>query len=170
MKESLYRLVLGGCALLAVLCLCMLSCVRERVVVSIDGFDLHAPEGVTVGRASDICFDKVPHDFLTIRRTAGGFSWQVNDRWLRSDSLCYFHINGVNPNAHKLSESQTIVVGTGPAGLFAALLGEFHQLGGGFLFAMCSAPDSYDVALAAENVDICDVMFDGDQERLLHAL
>lgn len=35
-------------------------------------------------------------------------------------------------------------------------------MGGGFLFAMCSAPDSYDVALAAENIDICDVMFDGD--------
>lgn len=35
-------------------------------------------------------------------------------------------------------------------------------MGGGFLFAMCSAPDSYDVALAAENVDICDIMFDGD--------
>ncbi len=35
-------------------------------------------------------------------------------------------------------------------------------LGGGFLFAMCSAPDSYDVALAAEGVDICDVPFDGD--------
>ncbi len=35
-------------------------------------------------------------------------------------------------------------------------------LGGGFLFAMCSAPDSFDVALAAEGVDICDKMFDGD--------
>lgn len=35
-------------------------------------------------------------------------------------------------------------------------------MGGGFLFAMCSAPDSYDVALAAENIDICDYMFDGD--------
>jgi len=35
-------------------------------------------------------------------------------------------------------------------------------LGGGYLFAMCSAADSYDVALAAMNVDICDVMFDGD--------
>jgi len=35
-------------------------------------------------------------------------------------------------------------------------------MGGGFLFAMCSAPDSFDVALAAEGVDICDVMFDGD--------
>ena len=34
--------------------------------------------------------------------------------------------------------------------------------GGGYLFSMCSAPDSYDVALAAEGVDICDIMFDGD--------
>ncbi len=34
--------------------------------------------------------------------------------------------------------------------------------GGGFMFAMCSAPDSFDIALAAEGVDICDVMFDGD--------
>ncbi|MBW6489595.1 MAG: asparagine synthetase B [Lentimicrobium sp.] len=34
--------------------------------------------------------------------------------------------------------------------------------GGGYLFAMCSAPDSYDIALAAENLDICDIMFDGD--------
>jgi hypothetical protein len=35
-------------------------------------------------------------------------------------------------------------------------------LGGGFLFAMCSATDSYDVALAADGVDICANMFDGD--------
>lgn len=34
--------------------------------------------------------------------------------------------------------------------------------GGGYLFAMCSGPDSYDIALAAKDVDICDVMFDGD--------
>ena len=34
--------------------------------------------------------------------------------------------------------------------------------GGGYMFSMCSAPDSYDVALAADGVDICDVMFDGD--------
>jgi hypothetical protein len=35
-------------------------------------------------------------------------------------------------------------------------------LGGGFLFAMCSATDSYDIALAADGVDICESMFDGD--------
>lgn len=34
--------------------------------------------------------------------------------------------------------------------------------GGGYMFAMCSAPDSFDVALAADGLDICDVMFDGD--------
>jgi len=34
--------------------------------------------------------------------------------------------------------------------------------GGGYLFAMCSAPDSYDIALAATGLDICDIMFDGD--------
>ncbi|MEY4003460.1 MAG: hypothetical protein RIT07_1502 [Bacteroidota bacterium] len=34
-------------------------------------------------------------------------------------------------------------------------------LGGGFLFAMCSATDTYDLALAAESTDICQTMFDG---------
>ncbi len=33
---------------------------------------------------------------------------------------------------------------------------------GGFLFAMCSATDTYDIALSAEGVDICGPMFDGD--------
>ena len=34
--------------------------------------------------------------------------------------------------------------------------------GGGFLFAMCSATDTYDIALACQDIDICGVMFDGD--------
>ncbi len=34
--------------------------------------------------------------------------------------------------------------------------------GGGFMFAMCSATDSFDIALAADGVDICEAMFDGD--------
>ena len=34
---------------------------------------------------------------------------------------------------------------------------------GGFLFAMCSATDSYDIALASEKIDICGPMFDGDK-------
>src|SRR6202007_518303 len=37
-----------------------------------------------------------------------------------------------------------------------------YVFAGGFLFAMCSATDSYDIALAAEGVDICETMFDHD--------
>lgn len=33
---------------------------------------------------------------------------------------------------------------------------------GGFLFAMCSGTDSFDIALSADGVDICESMFDGD--------
>ncbi|MFD0762191.1 asparagine synthetase B [Lutibacter aestuarii] len=39
-------------------------------------------------------------------------------------------------------------------------------IGGGFMFAMCSATDSFDIALAAEGVDICEVMFDGDPSEI----
>lgn len=46
-------------------------------------------------------------------------------------------------------------------------LGVAHKIrdfvsGGGFLFAMCSGADTYDIALAAEETDICESMFDGD--------
>ncbi len=37
-----------------------------------------------------------------------------------------------------------------------------YVLRGGFLFAMCSGTDTYDIALAAEGTDICDAVFDGD--------
>jgi len=35
-------------------------------------------------------------------------------------------------------------------------------LGGGFLFTMCSGTDSFDIALTAEGIDICDQIYDGD--------
>jgi hypothetical protein len=37
-----------------------------------------------------------------------------------------------------------------------------YVIGGGFMFAMCSAADSFDIALSAEGIDICEPMFDGD--------
>ncbi|NND62204.1 MAG: asparagine synthetase B [Flavobacteriaceae bacterium] len=41
-----------------------------------------------------------------------------------------------------------------------------YVIGGGFMFAMCSATDSFDIALAAEGIDICETMFDGDPSEL----
>jgi len=37
-----------------------------------------------------------------------------------------------------------------------------YIIGGGFMFAMCSATDTYDIALAAEGLDIVDKFYDGD--------
>ncbi len=53
---------------------------------------------------------------------------------------------------HKVSQAKLAV---------AKRIKEFVS-GGGFLFAMCSATDSYDIALSAEGVDICERMYDGD--------
>ncbi len=41
---------------------------------------------------------------------------------------------------------------------------EIHKFieNGGFLFAMCAATDTYDIAQSAQGVDICESMFDGD--------
>ena len=40
-------------------------------------------------------------------------------------------------------------------------ISEYVQ-GGGFMFAMCSATDTYDIALAAASTDICDQIYDHD--------
>ena len=37
-----------------------------------------------------------------------------------------------------------------------------YVVGGAFIFAMCSATDSFDIALTAHQTDICEPMFDGD--------
>ena len=57
-----------------------------------------------------------------------------------------------NNGFHKVSQMKLAV---------AKRIKEFVA-GGGFLFAMCSATDSYDIALAAEGIDICERMYDGD--------
>ena len=48
------------------------------------------------------------------------------------------------------------------AKLAVALKIRDYVIGGGFMFAMCSATDSFDIALSAEGIDICEPMFDGD--------
>jgi hypothetical protein len=46
--------------------------------------------------------------------------------------------------------------------LYVALTIKSYVAEGGFLFSMCSGADSFDIALAAQNVDICAEMYDGD--------
>jgi hypothetical protein len=46
--------------------------------------------------------------------------------------------------------------------LYVALTIKSYVADGGFLFAMCSGADSFDIALSAQDVDICAQMYDGD--------
>ena len=59
--------------------------------------------------------------------------------------------------AHKLGFRKVSELKKAVARAIKAFIGN-----GGFMFAMCSATDTFDIALAAENTDICDVMYDGD--------
>jgi len=72
-------------------------------------------------------------------------------RWYQENQLLYEQEAG-KLGYKKVSEMEKDVVKT-----IKNYIGQ-----GGFLFAMCSATDSYDIALAADQVDIVDRMFDGD--------
>lgn len=74
-----------------------------------------------------------------------------NAPWYREQKK-QFEQDALNLGYNKVSKQKLAV---------ALRIKEFLA-GGGFLFAMCSATDSYDIALAAENTDICEHMFDGD--------
>jgi hypothetical protein len=80
-----------------------------------------------------------------------------------------FYANYRNANWYKdevaKNESMATELGFGSvASLKKAAAQKIKQyvLGGGFLFAMCSATDTIDLALAALKTDIVDAVFDGD--------
>ena len=74
-----------------------------------------------------------------------------NAKWYR-DQVAEFEATAQRLGFSKVSELK----------LGVALKIRDYTAGGGFMFSMCSGTDSYDIALAAENVDICESMFDGD--------
>ena len=98
---------------LLLLCMVMLSRVRSRLVVCVDGFALNTRDSVTVGRGSNVAFDLVPSDYLVVKPDSSGWSWKVSEACLKSDSICYFKINDKNPNLHLLEAGQVVVVKIG---------------------------------------------------------
>ena len=83
--------------------------------------------------------------FFGAYRTAPWYIEQKKDAEILAKKLGY----------NKVSEAKLAV----------ALKIRDYVIGGGFMFAMCSATDSFDIALAAEGVDICEPMFDGDDSE-----
>ena len=89
------------------------------------------------------------------------YSTQRNSKWYRQQQRLYESL-AAQAGYESVSEHKKAVARAIKA----------YVAGGGFLFAMCSATDTIDLALAAEGVDIVAEAFDGDppeagyQERL----
>ena len=88
------------------LCAYMLNHIEKKFVLSIDNFELNKTT-LTIGNNSDIAIKTVPHDYMKIiyHDNNQGFEWQIDSG---RDSLCYFQINGKNPNTHKISDTSKV--------------------------------------------------------------
>lgn len=82
--------------------------VEKKLAFIIDSVELSQRESLTVGKNSDISFNRVPHDFLTITQQGDRFSWVVNSEY--NDSLQYYKINNDNPNRHDILNSTDQVI------------------------------------------------------------
>jgi hypothetical protein len=106
----------------------------------------------------DVLDDKMPtYDWLHLHHE--DFTGQYGKFWVSYQNTTWYQEDVKNSEAmakkhgfKKVSQLKLAVV---------KKIREFVA-GGGYLFAMCSATDTYDIALAALNTDICDVPFDGD--------
>lgn len=87
------------------------------------------------------------------------FTGQYGRFWLQFNSATWYKIQVATDEAmaSKLGFKKVSTMKLAVAKKLNAFVA-----GGGFMFAMCSATDSYDIALAAEGLDICDRMYDGD--------
>ncbi|MCK5775173.1 MAG: asparagine synthetase B, partial [Bacteroidales bacterium] len=99
----------------------------------------------------------ITYDWLHLHHE--DFTGQYGKFWARYKTAAWYI------NNQKIAEETARSLGFSKVSQLKLAVAQNIQkfvLGGGYLFAMCSAPDSFDVALAAAGVDICEVMFDGD--------
>jgi hypothetical protein len=107
-------------------------------------------EEILTGKLSDYDWLHLHHEDFT-GQFGKFYSSYRGARWYQENQLLYEN-EAANYGYKKVSEMEKEVVRT-----IKSYIGQ-----GGFLFAMCSATDSYDIALAADKVDIADRMYDGD--------
>ena len=107
-------------------------------------------EGVLDGKLSDFDWIHLHHEDFTGQYGKFYRSYRTADWYVQQQSL--YEGEAKRLGYKKVSKLKFAV----------ALMIKHYVMEGGFLFAMCSATDSFDIALSAEATDICDVVFDGD--------
>lgn len=80
--------------ILIAVCILLFLQIDDRIVLHVDKFKMtSSTHAFTVGDKSDVCFDKVPHDYLEVIVEKDSIRWQVNERYWNTDSLWYYKIN-----------------------------------------------------------------------------
>lgn len=83
--------------------------IPEKFVLMVDNVTLplstqkDTTKSIFIGYNSDIHYVGVPHDYLEIDRNPSGAIWKANIS--ETDTLQYFKINNINPNAHEVKNS-----------------------------------------------------------------
>lgn len=95
-------------AIVGCLMYCMAGHVEKKIALIIDSVELSGRTELTIGNGSDVNFNRVPHDYLTITCEGDSFKWEVNKEY--QDSLQYFKINNKNPNNHAIYNDQRQVI------------------------------------------------------------
>lgn len=103
-----YSVAIIALAVVAWLFYSMTTRIEKKLAFIIDSVELSQRETLTVGKNSDIAFNRVPHDFLTITQEGDRFSWKVNSEY--NDSLQYYKINNKNPNCHDILNSTDQII------------------------------------------------------------
>ena len=81
--------------------------IDDRFILTVDSFSIKKASGITVGQDSDIIFDKIPSDYMSLDFTEDSMSVSIDSK---ADTLLYYKINGKNPNLHLIKENTGIIV------------------------------------------------------------
>ncbi len=105
--------------------------------------------------------DLVKYDWLHLHHE--DFTGQYGKFYAAYQNMAWYRsqVHNAEQSASKLGFSKV-----SDLKLYVAQTIRKYVVSGGFLFAMCSATDSYDIALAASHVDIIESMFDGDAAEI----
>lgn len=80
--------------------------IKPKFVFMIDAVEIGGADSLTIGRGSDVSYNGVPTDYLTVKAKAdGSMDWHKNP--LYTDSLQYLKINNANPNIHNVRNDNT---------------------------------------------------------------
>jgi hypothetical protein len=120
-----------------------------------------------------LTYAEIPHDMIYDKEVIEGKLADYDWLHLHHEDFTgqYGKFYGAYRNApwyietKRKAEADALALGFGKVSelkLFVVMQIKEYIMNGGFLFVMCSATDTYDIALAAQNTDICETMFDGD--------